>query len=131
LPQGIDIYFENVGGAVFDAALPLFNRNARIAVCGTVSEYNIVERAMGPDKLSGLLLAILGKRLTLRGFVIGDWFAKMPEFLAAAGPWVRGGKIKYREEIVEGLERAPAAFQAMLKAETFGKVIVKLGEPPR
>ena len=131
LPQGIDVYFENVGGAAFDAAVPLFNRNARIAVCGTVSEYNIVERAMGPDKLSGLLLAILGKRLTLRGFVIGDWFAKMPQFLAEAGQWVRDGKLKYREEIIEGLEHAPAALQAMLRAETFGKVIVKLGEPPR
>jgi NADPH-dependent curcumin reductase len=131
LPHGIDIYFENVGGAVFDAAFPLLNRHARIAVCGTVSEYNVTERAVVPDKLPALLLATLGKRLTIKGFVIGDWFSKMPDFLKQAGQWVREGKIKYREEFVDGLERAPAALQAMLKAETFGKVIVRVSPETR
>jgi NADPH-dependent curcumin reductase CurA len=124
--KGIDVYFENVGGAVFDAMVPLLNLNARVAVCGTVSEYNATERAVVPDKMPGLLLAILGKRLTMRGFVIGDWFAKMPDFQRDVGQWVREGKIKYKEEFVDGLENAPRAFQAMLKAETFGKVIVRM-----
>jgi len=125
-PKGIDVYFENVGGAVFDTVLPLFNLHARVPVCGTVSEYNATERAVVPDKIPGLLLAILGKRLTLKGFVIGDWFARMPDFLREMGGWVRDGKIKYKEEFVEGLEAAPRAFQAMLKAENFGKVIVRV-----
>jgi NADPH-dependent curcumin reductase len=130
LPQGIDVYFENVGGAVFDAAFPLLNRHARVVVCGSVSEYNVVERASVPDKIPALLLATLGKRLTIRGFVISDWFSKMPDFLRDAGQWVREGKIKYKEEYVDGLENAPAAFQAMLKAQNFGKLIVKVSEPP-
>lgn len=130
-PQGIDVYFENVGGTIFDAAMPLLNRNARVPVCGTVSEYNTAERAVVPDKIPALLLAILGKRLTLQGFVIGDWFERMPEYQRAAGEWLRAGKIKYREEFVEGLTNAPHALAAMLKAETFGKVIVKVSEAPR
>ena len=130
--KGIDVYFENVGGAVFDAIVPLLNLHARVAVCGTVSEYNATERAVVPDKMPGLLLAILGKRLTMRGFVIGDWFAKMPDFQRDVGQWVREGKIKYKEEFVDGLENAPRALQAMLKAETFGKVIVRVsGEMAR
>ena len=128
LPQGVDVYFENVGGAVFDAAFPLLNRHARVTVCGTVSEYNVTERAVVPDKIPALLLATLGKRLTIRGFVISDWFSKMPDFLRDAGQWVREGKIKYREEFVDGLDNAPAAFRAMLQAEKFGKVIVNVGE---
>ncbi len=130
-PQGVDIYFENVGGAVFEAVVPLLNRNARVAVCGTVSEYNTTERAVVPDKLPALLLAILGKRLTIRGFVIGDWFQKMPEFQREAAAWLREGRLKYREEFVEGLANAPRALAAMLKAETFGKVIVKVSAAPR
>jgi NADPH-dependent curcumin reductase CurA len=125
-PKGIDIYFENVGGAVFDAALPLLAMHARVAVCGTVSEYNVTERAVVPDKMPGLLLATLGKRLTLRGFVISDWFAKMPDFQRDVGQWLREGKIKYKEEFVDGLENAPRAFQATLKAQNFGKVIVRM-----
>jgi NADPH-dependent curcumin reductase CurA len=95
-------------------------------VCGTVSEYNSTERQIVPDKMPGLLLAILGKRLTLRGFVIGDWFGKMPDFMREMGQWVREGKIKYKEEFVDGLDAAPRAFQAMLKAENFGKLIVRV-----
>ena len=129
-PDGVDIYFENVGGAVFDAVFPLLNRHARVPVCGTVSEYNATERAIGPDKMPALLLATLGKRLRLQGFVIGDWFHKMPEFQREAGLWLREGKLKYREEFVDGLANAPAAFMAMLKADTFGKVIVRVSEEP-
>jgi NADPH-dependent curcumin reductase CurA len=129
-PKGIDVYFENVGGGVFETVVPLLNLHARVPVCGTVSEYNVTERATGPDKIPGLLLAILGKRLTVRGFVIGDWFAKMPEFQREASQWLRDGKLKYKEEFVDGLANAPRAFQAMLKAENFGKVIVRVSEAP-
>ncbi|HEV8016225.1 MAG TPA: NADP-dependent oxidoreductase [Stellaceae bacterium] len=129
-PNGVDIYFENVGGAVFDAVFPLLNRYARVPVCGTVSEYNITAREKVDDKLPALLLATLGKRLTIKGFVIGDHFARMPEFQREAGQWLREGKLKYREEFVDGLANAPAAFMAMLKAESFGKVIVRVSDDP-
>ena len=129
-PKGVDVYFENVGGAVFDAVFPLLNRFARLPICGTVSEYNATERAMVPDKLPALLLATLGKRLTIKGFVIGDHFARMPDFQREAGPWLREGKLKYREEFIDGLANAPRAFMAMLKAESFGKVIVRVSEEP-
>jgi NADPH-dependent curcumin reductase len=82
------------------------------------------------DKMPALLLATLGKRLHLQGFVIGDHFAKMPEFQREAGAWLRAGKLKYREEFVDGLCNAPAAFIAMLKAESFGKVIVRVSDDP-
>ena len=130
-PQGVDVYFENVGGAVFETVFPLLNPYARVSICGTVGEYNITECSKVEDKLPGLLLATLGKRLTLKGFVIGDHFAKMPEFQREAGGWLREGKLKYREELVDGLKNAPAAFMAMLKAETFGKVIVRVSEMPK
>lgn len=129
-PQGIGVYFENVGGAIFDAVVPLLNRYARVAVCGTVAEYNATEREIVPDKIAPLLLATLGKRLSIRGFVIGDWFQKMPDFLREAAPWLRDGKIKYKEEFVDGLVNAPRALVAMLKAETFGKVIVTVSAAP-
>lgn len=129
-PQGVDVYFENVGGAMFDAVFPLLNRHARVPVCGTVSEYNATERAVVADKMPALLLATLGKRLTIKGFVIGDHFAKMPAFQREAGQWLREGKLKYREEFVDGLANAPRAFMAMLKAESFGKVIVRVSDDP-
>jgi len=129
-PNGVDIYFENVGGAVFDAVFPLLNRFARVPVCGTVSEYNISERPVVADKMPALLLATLGKRLRIQGFVIGDHFAKMSEFQREAGQWLRAGKLRYREEFVDGLASAPAAFMAMLKADTFGKVIVRVSDDP-
>ena len=130
-PKGVDVYFENVGGAVFDAVFPLLNLHARVPVCGTVSEYNVTDREAIADKMPALLLATLGKRLTIKGFVISDHFARMPDFQREAGGWLREGKIKYKEEFVEGLENAPKAFNAMLKAETFGKVIVKVSEAPK
>ena len=130
VPKGIDVYFENVGGAIFDTVFPLLNMHARVPVCGTVSEYNVTERQVVPDKMPGLLLATLGKRLTMRGFVISDWFAKMPDFLRDVGQWLSEGKIHYKEEFVDGLENAPRAFQTMLKAQNFGKVIVRVSDLP-
>jgi NADPH-dependent curcumin reductase CurA len=127
VPKGIDIYFENVGGAVFDAVLPLLNPKARIPVCGLISQYNATALPDGPDRLNLLLGMILRKRMTLRGFIVFDDFGHLyPEFAKQMGEWVKAGKVRYREEMIEGLERAPAAFVGLLKGEAFGKRVVKL-----
>jgi hypothetical protein len=129
-PKGVDIYFENVGGDVLDAVLPLFNNFARIPVCGHVAEYNVVEHRVGPDKMPALMLAILGKRLTFRGFVVSDFVNEMQDFLQDMGLWFKDGKIRYRVDIADGLANAPRAFQRMLKAENFGKPLVRVSPDP-
>ena len=125
--NGIDIYYENVGGAVFDAALPLLNPLARIPVCGLISQYNATALPDGPDRLNLLLGTILRKRMTMRGFIVFDDFGHLyPEFAKQMGDWVKQGKVKYREEVIKGLENAPAAFVGLLNGEAFGKRVVKL-----
>lgn len=127
VPDGIDIYWENVGGAVFDAVLPLLNPSARIPVCGIISQYNATSLPEGPDRLNLLLGTILRKRMTMRGFIVFDDFGHLyPDFAKQMGAWVAEGKIKYREEIIDGLEQAPAAFIGLLRGENFGKRVVKL-----
>jgi hypothetical protein len=124
---GIDIYFENVGGAVFDAVMPLLSPCARIPVCGLISQYNATSLPGGPDRISLLMGMVLRKRMTLRGFIVFDDFGHLyPEFAEQMGTWVRDGRIKYREEMIGGLERAPAAFVGLLNGEAFGKRVVKL-----
>jgi NADPH-dependent curcumin reductase CurA len=125
-PKGIDVYFENVGGAVFDAVLPLLNPFARVPVCGLVSMYNATELPPGPNRLPLLMRAVLTKRLTLRGFIVTDFAAKQPEFLREVPTWLKEGKIAYCEDIVEGLENAPGALIGLLKGENFGKVVVRV-----
>jgi NADPH-dependent curcumin reductase CurA len=129
-PKGVDIYYENVGGAVFDAVLPLLNNFARVPVCGNVAEYNVVEQRVGPDKMPGLMLAILGKRLRLQGFVVSDFMSDMQDFVRDMGAWLAEGKIRCRVDVAEGLENAPRAFQRMLKAENFGKPLVRVSPDP-
>ncbi|MDB2490594.1 NADP-dependent oxidoreductase [Paracoccus sp. (in: a-proteobacteria)] len=127
VPGGIDIYFENVGGAVFDAVMPLLNPSARIPVCGLISQYNATSLPDGPDRLNLLLGTILRKRMTMRGFIVFDDFGHLyPEFAEQMGAWVKEGKIKYREEVIEGLEQAPRAFVGLLRGEAFGKRVIKL-----
>ncbi|WP_417606307.1 NADP-dependent oxidoreductase [Primorskyibacter flagellatus] len=129
VPDGIDIYFENVGGAVFDAVFPLLNTLARIPVCGLISQYNATSLPDGPDRLNQLLGTILRKRMTVRGFIVFDDFGPYyPEFAKQMGDWVKSGKIKYREEVITGLEQAPGAFIGLLKGEAFGKRVVKLSD---
>tara|TARA_R110002074_G_scaffold37550_9_gene101908 strand:+ start:668 stop:1699 length:1032 start_codon:yes stop_codon:yes gene_type:complete len=129
VPKGIDIYFENVGGAVFDAVLPLLNASARIPVCGLISQYNATSLPDGPDRMNLLLGTILRKRMTVRGFIVFDDFGYLyPEFAKQMGDWVTQGKIKYREEVIAGLEQAPAAFVGLLRGEAFGKRVVKLSD---
>ena len=128
-PDGIDIYYENVGGKVFDAVMPLLNAHARIPVCGLVSQYNATELPDGKDRLGVLMGNILSKRLTVKGFIIfeeyGDHF---PEFLKIMGDWLDSGKVKTKEHIVEGLEQAPQAFFDMLDGKNFGKTVVKVAD---
>ena len=128
VPNGIDVYFENVGGAVFDAVLPVMNPAGRIPVCGLVSQYNATALPEGPDRLSWLMGQVLRKRLTMRGFIIFDDFGPLyPTFAVEMAAWIASGKIKYQEDMVIGLQAAPAAFAGMLRGENFGKVVVRVG----
>lgn len=114
-PQGIDIYYENVGGAVFDAVLPLLNAKARIPVCGIIAHYNATGLPAGPDRLPLLEGLILRKRIRMQGFIIfDDYGSRFDEFLQQMSSWVEQGKIKFREDIVDGLEQAPQAFIGLL-----------------
>ncbi len=119
-PAGVDVYFENVGGAVQRAVWPLLNDFARIPVCGLIAEYN-APPAPGPEMVS-----VLRKRLTVRGFIVWDFAALEADFLRDAGGWVRTGRLKYREDVVDGLENAPAAFLGLLQGRNFGKLLVKV-----
>lgn len=125
-PDGIDVYFENVGGAVWDAVFPLLNPFARIAVCGLISQYNATELIEAKYKSPQLFRAILTKRLAIRGFIVSDFAAKYGDFLRDVGQWVKEGKIKYREDVVDGLDKAPEAFMGLLKGKNFGKLLVRV-----
>ncbi|MGZ0656651.1 NADP-dependent oxidoreductase [Coraliomargarita sp. W4R53] len=128
LPDGIDVYFENVGGKVFDAVLPHLNAHARVPVCGLVSQYNATELPEGPDRMGWLMGQLLRKRITMRGFIIFDDFAPLyPDFAKEMTAWLDAGKIHYREEIIDGLEQAPEAFVGLLKGENFGKRVISVG----
>ena len=125
-PKGIDVYFENVGGAVFEAVYPLLNAFARIPVCGLIAQYNETEASV-PKWAPSLMRTVLTKRLTIRGFIVSDFAARHAEFLRDMSQWVREGKVKYREFVTEGLDSAPAAFIGMLKGANFGKQLVRVG----
>lgn len=128
-PDGIDIYYENVGGKVFDAVLPLLNTSARIPVCGVVAQYNSTDLPDGPDRLPLLLETILKKRMRMQGFIIfGDYGHRYNEFHDAMSAWYAEGKIQYREQLVQGLENAPEAFIGLLEGKNFGKLVVQVGE---
>ncbi|AXT35266.1 NADP-dependent oxidoreductase [Phaeobacter sp. LSS9] len=129
VPDGIDIYFENVGGAVFDAVMPLLNPSARIPLCGLISQYNATALPDGPDRMNYLMGQLLRKRITMRGFIVFDDFGHLyPEFAKQMTGWVQEGKVKYREEMIEGLEQAPAAFVGLLRGEAFGKRVIHLAD---
>jgi NADPH-dependent curcumin reductase len=126
-PDGIDVYFENVGGHVWDAVFPRLNEFARIPVCGLVAHYNDTALPPGPDRAAALMSAILRKSLTVRGFVQNEFVDSLEsEFLSRATPWVQDGSLKYREQIVDGLENAPEAFIGMLDGANFGKLIIRV-----
>jgi hypothetical protein len=121
-PDGIDVYFDNVGGDHLEAAISSMRQNGRIALCGAVSVYNATERPPGPWNLP---LAI-GKRLTLRGFIVTDHAPRFRQLVEEVGPMVRSNKIRYRETVVEGLANAPEAFIGLLRGENLGKMLVRL-----
>lgn len=128
-PNGIDVYFENVGGEVWDAVFPLLNNFARVPVCGMIAHYNDTELPSGPDRSPRLMRTILTKRLTVRGFLVSDWFAgHMSDFRRDMAQWIRDGKVRYREDVVEGLEAAPQAFIGLLKGRNFGKLLVRVAK---
>jgi NADPH-dependent curcumin reductase CurA len=130
-PMGIDIYFENVGGAVFDAVMPLLNPSARIPVCGLVSDYNATDLPDGPDRLGAWMGQILRKRMTVRGFIVSQDFGHLyAQFAAVMTEWIASGQMHYREAMIDGLESAPAAFTAMLRGENFGKTVIRVGPAP-
>ena len=121
-PNGIDIYFENVGGDHLEAALAHMNQHGRIPVCGMISQYNATEAAPGPSNL-GL---IIGKRLKLQGYIVSDYRARAGEFYADMKDWIAAGKIKWQETVVEGIENAPNAFIGLFTGGNMGKMLVKL-----
>jgi hypothetical protein len=125
-PDGIDVYFENVGGAVWDAVLPLLNDFARVPVCGLVAAYNLTAPPPGPDRTMLLMRQVLVKRLTLRGFIVWDFNDQEAEFRPEVGAWLREGRVKHREDVTQGLENAPEAFIGMLKGRNLGKALVRV-----
>ena len=126
-PNGVDVYFENVGGAVWQAVLPLLNKFARVPVCGLIAQYNAAGTGGGTDQLPATMRAILSKSLTLRGFINYDFASEhYSNFLREVGAGIADGRIRYREDIVDGLEQAPEAFIGMLEGRNFGKLIVRV-----
>jgi NADPH-dependent curcumin reductase CurA len=121
-PDGIDIYFDNVGGKILDAALALINLRARIVLCGLISQYNATEPVPGPYNFAN----ILTRRARVEGFIVMDYMTRAQEAIAALSKWLAEGKIKYRVEVVEGLENAPQALNKLFDGSNSGKLIVKI-----
>jgi NADPH-dependent curcumin reductase CurA len=126
-PSGIDVYFENVGGPVWEAVLPLLNNFARVPVCGLVSGYNAQGGATeGPDRMPGLMRDVLTKRLTIHGFIQTDYKDQQAQFEKDMTGWVQDGRVKYLEDVVDGLENAPEAFIGLLEGKNLGKMVIKV-----
>ena len=121
-PHGVDVYFDNVGGAITDAVFGLLNVKARISVCGQISQYNLEKPEMGPRLLSTLIL----KQAKAEGFLVFQFADRYAEGLQQMAHWLREGRLKYREDIVEGIENAPRAFIGMLRGQNIGKQLVKV-----
>lgn len=127
-PQGIDVYFENVGGHVWDAVFPLLNDFARVPVCGLIAQYNDTAPRPGPDRLPGVMREILSRSLLIRGFIQREFVDQRPAFEREMAAWIASGQVRYREDIVDGLEAAPQAFIGLLEGRNFGKLVVRVGE---
>ena len=129
-PDGIDAYIELVGGETLFAVLPLMNLNGRIPVIGTIAWYNLKDLPAGPDRSPVVLRTILVKRLRVEGLLIWDHAALAPDFHREVGAWVRDGRLTYREDVVDGLENAPAALVGLLAGRNFGKLLVRVSPDP-
>jgi NADPH-dependent curcumin reductase CurA len=121
-PNGPDVYFDNVGGEISDAVLRNINFFGRVALCGSISQYNATTPPMGPR----LLGTFVGKRVRAQGFIVTDFAERYAPARRQMGEWIKSGKLKYREDIVEGIDKAPRAFIGLLRGENFGKMLVKL-----
>ena len=129
--DGVDIYWENVGGSSFDAVMPLFNDFARIPVCGLISFYNLTSLKLdGPDRLPLLFRQLLTKRMMYKGFIVFDHYDQRQESIEEMSKWIKEEKLKYKEDFIDGLEKAPEAFIGLLNGKNFGKLIVKINEDP-
>ena len=127
-PKGIDVYFENVGGPVWDAVLPLLNTFARIPVCGLIAYYNATSPPPGPDRSAQLMATFLVKQIKLQGFIVSSFIDRAPAFIADVSQWMSEGRMKYREDITQGLENAPTAFMGLFKGSNFGKLLVQVSQ---
>jgi NADPH-dependent curcumin reductase CurA len=121
-PKGIDIYFENVGGKHLEAALEHMNPGGRLVMCGMISQYNATQPPQGPSNLG----YVISKQLTMQGFLVGNYFDRMPQFQADMAKWIAEGRLKWKETVLEGIAKAPEAFIGLFRGENFGKMIVKL-----
>jgi NADPH:quinone reductase len=126
-PQGIDVYFDNVGGPITDAVIPLLNRHARLSICGQISQYNLEKPEQGPRWLWDLIV----KQARVEGFLVFQFFERFPQAAEEMAGWIRGGKLKYKEDIVEGFENLPRALIGMLQGDNIGKRLVKVAEASR
>ncbi|HEU5490573.1 MAG TPA: NADP-dependent oxidoreductase [Gaiellaceae bacterium] len=122
-PDGIDIYFDNVGGDHLEAAIGALRTHGRVVACGSISRYNDAEPSPGPRNM----FLVVTKRLRIEGFIIRDHYDRFGEFVAEASEWVRDGRLRYRETVVDGIENAPKAFLGLLRGENIGKMLVKVG----
>ena len=123
-PDGIDVYYENVGGAVLRAVVPLLNNGSRVPICGFVSQYNAVGRVESPE----MVLGAMPNPPFHRFFLVGEWEAERPQATLQLAQWVKEGKLKYRESIVEGIKNAPRAFIGLLRGENFGKQLIRVAD---
>jgi hypothetical protein len=124
MPDGIDVYFENVGGEHLNAALANMRPSGRIAACGMIAQYNDTAPPPGPPNI----VMVIPLRLTVRGFIVSDHFDMMPDFIRDMAAWAKAGKMKWHETILDGIEKAPEAFIGLFKGENFGKMLVRLAK---
>ena len=127
-PKGIDVYFESVGGAVLAAVLPLLNTGARVPVCGLIAWYNLEKLPAGVDRTPQLLVLVLRRRVKIQGFIIFDHYDRMGAFQHDMRAWLREGRVKYREQLIVGLDNAPRGLIGLLGGENFGKLVVQVAD---
>lgn len=125
-PQGIDVYFENVGGSSWQAVMPLLNNHARVPVCGLIAHYNETALPPGPDRMVMLQRLILTKSIRMQGFIVSNYFHRFPEFAQQVSSLLASGQMKYKEDVVDGLDNAPQAFFGLFRGANFGKLVVKV-----
>ena len=125
-PDGIDVYFENVGGSSWEAVMPLLNNHARVPICGLIAHYNQTALPPGPDRMSMLQGLMLTKSIKMQGFIVSNYQHMVPEFVGDMSTWLAEGKVKYKEHMVEGLENAPEAFLGLFSGANFGKLVVQV-----